>query len=312
MADLVITEFMDEEAVTGLAADFDLLYDPTLVDRRDELLSCVEDARGVIIRNRTKIDAEFIAAAPSLLVVGRLGVGLDNIDLAACDRRHVAVHPATGANAAAVAEYVIGAILVLVRGVYGATDRMRAGEWPRTALAGGEIAGRRLGLVGFGGIARLVAEKAAALGMVVAAHDPLVAGDDPTWEAVERRATLDDLLVGSDAISLHVPLLDTTRNMLDAAAIALLPAGAIVVNTARGGVVDETALIQALRNGALGGAALDVFATEPMDARGGARFAGVPNLLLTPHIAGITEESNRRVSALVAARVRRVLEAAAP
>ncbi len=173
MADVVITEFMDEASVADLAGDFDVLYDPTLVDDRERLLAAIGDTRGLIVRNRTWVDAALLTAAPHLVAVGRLGVGLDNIDLEACAARSVTVHPATGANAAAVAEYVIGAVLALVRGVYRATDRVAAGEWPRTELAGGEIAGRRLGLVGFGGIARLVAQKAAALGMVVAAHDPL-------------------------------------------------------------------------------------------------------------------------------------------
>lgn len=308
--DIVITEFMDESAVAGLAADFIVRYDPDLADRRGDLLGSLGSARALVVRNRTRVDGELLDAAPHLLAVGRLGVGLDNIDVAECERRSISVWPATGANAAAVAEYVIAALLILFRGAYTSTGRVAVGEWPRTELSGREIAGKRLGLVGFGGIARLVAQKAVALGMDVAAHDPLLAPTDAAWQSARRAESLGELLATSDAVSLHVPLVDATRNLIDASAIAQLPAGAIVVNTSRGGIVDEDALVAALRTGRLGGAGLDVFATEPVDAAAGGRFGGVPNLLLTPHIAGITQESNRRVSAVTAAAVRRVLEGA--
>jgi (S)-sulfolactate dehydrogenase len=306
--DIVITEFMDDAAVAGLAADFPVHYDPGLVDRRTELLAALASARGLIVRNRTQVDTELLDAAPQLVAVGRLGVGLDNIDVAACEARGVSVWPASGANAAAVAEYVIAALLTLFRRAFMSSDRVAAGEWPRTELAGREIAGKRLGLVGFGGIARLVAEKAAALGMEVAAYDPLIEATDAAWGMAIRWPTLDELLAHSDAISLHVPLAAGTRNLLDAAALGKLPKGAIVVNTSRGGVLDEDALVTALRADRLGGAALDVFAVEPVDAAAGARFRDVPNLLLTPHIAGITDESNRRVGAVTAAAIRRALE----
>lgn len=306
MAEVVISEFMAEASVDALAADFDVRYDPTLVDDRPGLLAAVADARALVVRNRTRVDAELLASAPRLEVVGRLGVGLDNIDLAACEAHGAAVRPATGANADAVAEYVVAAVLLLVRGVFGSADRVAAGEWPRTEMKGREVAGRRIGLVGFGDIARRVAVRLRALGMTVAAHDPYLADDDPAWEGVERCA-LEDLLSGSDAVSLHVPLVDSTRHLIDAEAIAAMPDGAVLVNTSRGGIVDEDAVVDALRRGHLGGAALDVFESEPLDADAGRRFDGVPNLLLTPHIAGITQESDVRVSAMTAEQVRAVL-----
>lgn len=309
MADIVVTEFMDEAAVAELRDDFAVLYDPDLVDDRPRLLAALGEARAVIVRNRTQVDAELLAAGPGLVAVGRLGVGLDNIDLVACDAAGVDVFPATGANAAAVAEYVIGAVLLLTRGVFSATDRVAAGAWPRTGLAGREIGDRTLALVGFGGIARLVAGKAAALGMRVTAMDPFLPEDDPAWSGAERRPDLAALVSDADAMSLHVPLTPDTRNLIDAAAIEALPPGAVLVNTSRGGVVDEAAVVAALRRGHLGGAALDVFAKEPLDAARGADFVDVPNLILTPHIAGITVESNRRVSTMTAASVRRRLHA---
>ena len=307
MPDIVISEFMDQAAVEGLSADFELHYDPDLVDNNEELLWLLADARALVVRNRTQVRGALLEAAPNLKVVGRLGVGLDNIDLEACAARGIEVCPASGANDDSVAEYVIAMTLVLLRGAFQASAAVIAGDWPRQASIGREVAGKQLGLVGYGAIARNVAARARSLGMTTAAFDPFLPADHPAW-ADCRKLELADLLAGSDVISLHVPLSDATRNLLDAVAIAGMKPGAVMINTARGGVVDEAALADALRAGALGGAALDVFATEPVTADAGRLFAGVPNLFLTPHIAGVTEEGNVRVSGVTAENVRRVLE----
>ncbi len=237
-----------------------------------------------------------------LACVGRLGVGLDNIDTAACAARGIAVYPATGANDQAVAEYVIAAVMILLRRAYHARASVASGSWPREALIGREVAGKTLGLIGFGAIAREVARRASALGMDVAAHDPFLAEDDPAWE-LSKLLSLNDLLREAHAVSLHVPLTEGTRHLIGPDQVSLMREGAVLINAARGGVVDETALIAGLREGSLGGAALDVFETEPLTLEAGARFAGIENLILTPHIAGLTEESNIRVSTLVADRV---------
>lgn len=310
MSDIVVSEFMDEAAVATLAARHPTHYDPTLVDRPDDLAERIPAARALIVRNRTEVNAALLQAATRLRCVGRLGVGLDNIDVAACRGRGVAVYPATGANDVAVAEYVVTAALLLLRGAWSATDAVAAGAWPRQTLIGREASGKRIGLVGFGAIARQTASRAAALGMEVLAHDPLLAPDDPAWAAA-RRLDLDALLAASDVVSLHVPLTPQTRRMIDAAALARMKPGAVLVNAARGGVVDEAALAAALAAGRLGGAALDVFETEPLTAAAGARFAGLKNLILTPHIAGVTQESNVRVSAVTAENVLRHLESSA-
>jgi (S)-sulfolactate dehydrogenase len=313
MPDIVISEFMDEAAIREELAGFDVLYDPTLVDRPDELAGLLDEARALIVRNRTQVRGPLLEAAPSLQAVGRLGVGLDNIDVDACRARSVAVFPATGANDVAVAEYVIATAMMLLRGAYGATAEVAAGAWPRNRLMGREISGKRLGLVGFGAIARETARRAAALGMTIAAHDPYVPADHPArrqpWGVVET-LDLPDLLAASDVVSLHVPLTDATRNLVDAPALGLMKPDAILVNAARGGVVDEAALADALRAGRLGAAALDVFADEPLTAATGALFKGLPNLILTPHIAGVTAESNVRVSHVTAQAVRRHLAGA--
>ena len=309
MTDIVISEFMEPGAVDGLRRDFDVLYDPELVDRTDDLAASLHAARALIVRNRTRVDRTLLSAAPDLLVIGRLGVGLDNIDVDACRARNVAVHPATGANSVAVAEYVVAGILMLLRGAYGSSAEVLTGAWPRSALVGREAAGRKLGLVGFGGIAREVARRARALGLDVAAHDPFVADDDPVWRQADvAPMDLDALMAACDAISLHVPLSDGTRRLIGPRRLALMRPGAVLINSARGGVVDETALADALRAGRIGGAMLDVFETEPLAA--GSTLNEAPNLIVTPHIAGITEESLKRVSETIAATVRQILSEA--
>lgn len=305
---IVISEFMDQASVDDLAESFEVIYDPALVDDPDHLLSLMQDADALIVRNRTQVRGALLDQSRMLKVVGRLGVGLDNIDLEACAARNITVCPASGANDLSVAEYVLTAALILLRGAYFGQSRMVDGAWPRQEMSGREGSGKRLGLVGFGSIARETAHRARALGFEIAAMDPFVPSDDPVWSNVRRTETLADLLRSVDVVSLHVPLTDETRNMIDAKALSCLPQGAVVINAARGGVVDETALATSLRAGHLGGAALDVFAEEPLTAKGGAQFSDLSNIILTPHIAGVTLESNVRVSALTATNVRRVLE----
>ena len=310
MPDIVIAEFMDDAAVEGLRGDFDLLYDAGLVDRPDDLKAAVAEARALIVRNRTQVTDAVLAAGPKLKAVGRLGVGLDNIDLEACKARGIAVFPATGANDLPVAEYVIASVLMLLRGAYHAGDAMRDGQWPRQALMGREASGKTLGLVGYGAIARQVAQRARALGMTIAAADPFVPADDPAWQDATRYDSLEGLLAAADAISLHVPLTDKTRGLIGAGALAQMKQGAVLINTARGGVVDEAALAESVKSGHLGGAALDVFEGEPLSAEAAAKFAGLGNVILTPHIAGVTQEANVRVSALTAENVRKALNGA--
>ncbi len=303
MARIVITEFMDERAVARLQAAHDVLYAPKLVDDAPRLLQEAARADVLVVRNRTQVRGELLAALQRCRVVGRLGVGLDNIDLAGCEARGMRVIPATGANALSVAEYVVTSALVLLRGAWLSTGAMAAGQWPRAALSNGrEVAGKTLGLVGFGGIGQLTSKLARGLGMEVIAFDAMMDEDHPAYaEHGVRFAGLDEVIGTSDVVSLHVPLVDSTRGLLDAARLASMKPGAVLVNTARGGIVDEVALAAALKSGHLGGAAIDVFGTEPLPAA--EHFIGCPNLLLTPHIAGVTAEANDRVSSLIADKV---------
>jgi (S)-sulfolactate dehydrogenase len=300
---IVITEFMDAPAVEALRAKHDVLYDPKLVDDAARLMGEAPSCDALIVRNRTQVRGELLAALTRCTVVGRLGVGLDNIDVQACESRGMRVIPATGANALSVAEYVIGTAMLLLRGAYASTGDVAAGRWPRNALSQGrEMAGKTLGLVGFGSIGQLTARLAKALGMRVIAFDPALNDTDSAYANTGATfASRDAVLQQADVISLHVPLVDSTRNMIDAARIAAMKKGAILVNTSRGGIVDEKAVANALRNGHLGGVALDVFTDEPLPAA--PHFEGCPNLVLTPHIAGVTSESNERVSSLIAEKV---------
>ena len=304
---ILITEFMADEAVAALSAQFAVTYAPDLADRQADIPALLPGMQALIVRNRTQVTPALLDAAPGLKVVGRLGVGLDNIDVQACAARDVQVIPATGANNLSVAEYVVGNAMFLLRNAYQADARMLAGDWPRMACAGRELAGKTLGLIGFGAIARETAAKAQGMGMQVCAYDPFVPADSPDWGAV-KPAPLDTVFATADVVSLHVPLTDATRHLANAERMEAMKDGAVLINAARGGVVDEDALVAALAGaGGLGGAALDVFETEPLTKEAAAKFAGLPNLILTPHIAGVTAEANGRVSALIAREVAAVL-----
>ena len=300
---ILITEFMDERAVERLRAKHEVVYDPKLVDDPPRLLAAAARADAIVVRNRTQVRGELLAALTRCRVVGRLGVGLDNIDVAACEAGGMQIIPATSANELRVAEYVVTCAMLLLRGAYASTPAVAAGQWPRNALSSGrEAGGKTLGLIGFGSIGQLTARLARGLGMEVIAFDAMMDRDHPAFaDGGVRCAGLEEVIQTADVISLHVPLVDATRGLFDAARIGSMKPGAVLINTARGGIVDEVALAAALKSGHLGGAAVDVFGTEPLPAS--AHFDGCPNLVLTPHIAGVSAESNERVSFLIADRV---------
>jgi (S)-sulfolactate dehydrogenase len=305
---IVITEFMDAPAVERLRARYEVLYDAKLVDDPPRLAREAGTADVLIVRNRTQVRGELLEALVNCKVIGRLGVGLDNIDMPACERLGLKVIPATGANALSVAEYVIATAMALLRGAYAGSADMVAGRWPRAALSGGrEIGGKTLGLVGFGAIGQLTARLARGLGMNVIAHDAVMPPDHAAFAQLGARSVrLDELLAQADVVSLHVPLVEGTRGLFNAQRLAQMKRGAVLINTARGGIVDEAALAAALRSGALGGAAIDVFDNEPLPAS--PHFDACPNLILTPHIAGVSAESNERVSAMIADEVLKALD----
>jgi len=241
MPQIIICEFMDEAAVERLRSSFETLYDPTLVDQPEQLAENLKSARALIVRNRTQVRGDLLTAGQNLEVVGRLGVGLDNIDLDECSAKGIEVIPATGANDLSVAEYVITTAQALLRGAYLGTARVIAGEWPRQAMIGRELSGQTMGLLGFGAISREVSIRARAMGMKVIAHDPHIGASDPVWGHVSS-VSLDELAAQSDVVSLHVPLTDATRHIVGETFLGGMKSNAIVINAARGGVVDEVAL----------------------------------------------------------------------
>jgi (S)-sulfolactate dehydrogenase len=307
MSSIFISEFITSQALETLRSKHDVTYAPESYKKRDELISALQHSDALIVRNLTQVNQELLNGAPKLKVVGRLGVGLENIELPACAQRNIKVIPATGANAESVAEYVIGTALALTRGFLPATAQTLNGTWPRAHFSSfHEFTGKTLGIVGFGSIGRVTAQKAIAFGLKCLAYDPMLPGTsiDVGGTAVPL-VTLDALLAASDAVTLHLPLLPETRGLFSAATLDKMKQGACLINTARGGIVDEKALAERLRSGRLGGAALDVFEKEP--ATDLSHFAGLSNFIATPHIAGVTSESNDRVSQMIADEVIRFL-----
>ena len=303
MARIVISEFMDERAVAQLEAAHDVLYDPQLVGDAPRLRAEAAGADALVVRNLTQVRGELLAALTRCKVVGRLGVGLDNIDVPACEAKGIKVIPATGANALSVAEYVIASTMLLLRGAFASSAAVAAGEWPRAALGNGrETAGQTLGIIGFGSIGQMTAGLARGMGMQVIAYDAMLAPGAAVFaQTGVRQAGLDELISSADAITLHVPLVDSTRGLFNAARIAQMKKGAVLINTSRGHIVDMEALAAALKAGRLGGAAIDVFDVEPFPAT--ASLRDCPNLLLTPHISGVSAQSNERVSFMIADKV---------
>lgn len=255
----------------------------------DELVPLVADVDGIIAGLDDYDDAVF-AAAPRLRVLARYGVGVDRVDLDAAASRGVIVTRTPGANAIAVAELAIGLVLAAARGIPRLDEAVRAGEWPR--LEGKELTGGTAGVVGFGAIGRLVAERARGLGMTAIAFDPMLPDEAFSRAGVER-VDIDELCRRSDVVSLHVPLLPETRHLLDERRLGLLPPGAIVVNTARGGLLDEAAARRALDDGRLHGVAVDVYETEPPSS---SPLVGHSAVVATPHAGGHTSGAVRRMT----------------
>ena len=260
----------------------------------DGLAEIVRQADPVgIISRMGRLDAATMDAAPSLRVISKHGVGVDNIDLTAAGERGIPVLMATGANAVSVSEHAIALMLAVAKRL-GPLDRgLRDGRWEKPGFKGREIAGSTLGLVAFGAIARHTARMAQALGMEVIAYDPFCTAEQMQGAGVRRVDDVDALVAEADIISLHSPLTDATRNLIDARRLSLMKPDAIIVNTARGGLIDEPALAAALAEGRIAGAGLDSFAQEPPPADH--PFWAESRLMMTPHVGGVTTAANARV-----------------
>ncbi len=266
----------------------------------EELLETIGQYDAVIVRSRTKITAAVLEAAPNLKVVGRAGVGVDNIDLEAAKARGVTVVNAPQASTNAVAELALGMMFALARRLAEADASMKRGEWRKKQLTGTELHGKTLGVVGMGRIGSRVGELAKAIGMDVIGYDPLIPAEEIARRGAKPIAELDDLYAQADVITLHVPLTPQTRGMVNAAAFAKMKKGAFIICAARGGVIDETALYEALESGHIGGAGLDVYATEPP---GASPLVSHPRVVATPHIGAQTKEAQTRVAMDIATEV---------
>ena len=264
------------------------------------LAAALDGVDALLVRSATPVTAEAIAGTTSLRVVGRAGAGVDTIDVDAATAKGIAVMNAPDGNTLAAAEHALSLLFALARHVPRADAGMKAGEWPKAGLTGFELEGKKLGVIGLGRIGGTVARKARALGMDVAAHDPFLPPSAAGHGSVPLK-TLEDLLGWADVVTLHIPRTKETTHLLNARTLALMQPGAYLVNAARGGLVDEDALLVALDAGQLAGAALDTFATEPLPAD--SKLRAHPNLILTPHLGASTGEAQQAVSTILARQV---------
>ncbi len=297
---ILVTDPIDDAGLAILRqAGCDLHYYPDSSKTDYHVILPIADAW--IIRSGTTITGGDLEKATALRVIGRAGVGLDNIDLEAAARKGITVFNTPQANTVAVAEHVMGLILALLRRTIAGHNMIAKGQWGRHQLVGEECYGKTLGIIGVGRIGIALAKRAGAFGMTIAGHDPYL-DDDAIREHNIQPVTMVTLLEKADIISLHIPRTPTTVNLVDAAFFSAMKPTAYLINCARGGVVNEEALIEALQNKTIAGAALDVFASEPPGNY--ERLANCPNLIFTPHLGASTREAKKRVSLDICTAVR--------
>jgi D-3-phosphoglycerate dehydrogenase len=270
---------------------------------REDLLAILPDYDALVVRSQVKVDAPMIAAGTRLQVIGRAGVGVDNVDLDAATRAGITVVNAPTGNTIAAAEHTLALLYGIARRIAAADASLRRGEWKRAQFTGLELRGRTLGIVGLGKIGQAIAARARAMEMTVLASDPFVTAEQAAHHGVEL-VPFDDLLARADVVSVHVPLSRATKNLISTDQLARMKPGAILLNVARGGVIDEAAVAESLRSGRLGGAGIDVFETEPPI---GSPLLDAPNTLLTPHLGASTAEAQVAVAEEVADQVLDVL-----
>ncbi|RXT07228.1 hydroxyacid dehydrogenase [Ammoniphilus sp. CFH 90114] len=308
---VLITEMIWPVGIDLLSQYASVEYDPTLWKNREALLNKVQDVDALIVRNQTVVDDQLLQSGKKLKVVGRLGVGLDNIDLKIAKLLKIDVVYGRNANAISVAEYVMSFMLQANRSLFHANQDVKKGNWDRMRFTGSEVYGKTLGLVGMGEIAHRVAKRASAFGMHVIGYDPFMTPYDfPSAETGIQTVSFERLLTESDFISIHVPLTRDTQSMFSTAQFQSMKHSSYLINTARGAIIDEAALVQAVQSGEIAGACLDVLETEPIQQDN--PLLSCDNIVLTPHIAGLTEESQIRTSMLVAEEVIKILQGQSP
>ena len=296
---ILITEFMETKSVELLKKKFDVTFDQELSKNHDKLKLLINNFDVLIVRNKTQVNKEILENTSRLKFIGRLGVGLDNIDTEYCKKNNIYVQPATGMNADSVAEFVIHASLSLLKNIPLMHKETLLGNWPRTSILSRELKGKKLGLLGFGLIAKKVSRLAKIFNSDIIAYDPFVnpgMGNEFNTKLVGKK----ELFESSDIISIHLPLSDSTKNLLDYNVFKQMLKKPIIINSSRGSIVNERDLLRAYDERLISGFALDVYEVEPVQKEFLSSIKESTNCILTPHIAGVTEESNTRVSEFIA------------
>ena len=295
MISILITEFIDSEALQGLNINFNVIYKKDAWGNLDYLKKEINNFDGVIVRNKTQLKEDILKKASNLKFIGRLGVGLDNIDIEYCKKNNILVQPATGMNADSVAEYVINSSLTLLKKTNIVNEKTLDEQWPRTSITTNELRGKTLGLIGFGYIAKKVLKLVNAFEVSTIAYDPFISLKEMD-EINVKKVTFENILSLADIISIHVPLNKETKYLFNKKSFVKLKRKPIIINSSRGGIINETDLLEAYTNNLISGFALDVFENEPVNKTFLINISNDMNCILSPHIAGITEESNSRVS----------------
>tara|TARA_Y100001970_G_scaffold105151_1_gene131719 strand:+ start:1934 stop:2857 length:924 start_codon:yes stop_codon:yes gene_type:complete len=296
---ILITEFMDVEYVELLKTNFDVTVDHDLSTNNSELKKIINSFDALIVRNKTQVNKEVLDKANNLKFVGRLGVGLDNIDTEYCKNHNIHVQPATGMNADSVAEYVFNTALTLLKNIPLIHQETLKGNWPRTSISSRELRGKTIGLLGFGLIAKKVSTLAKVFDTQIIAYDPYL--DSSVGNQFNAKLLdLNEVFKLSDVISVHLPLTKNTKNILNYAAFEKMLKQPIIINSSRGSIVNEEDLLRAYEEKLISGFALDVYNSEPAPKTFLEKIKKNTNCILTPHVAGVTEESNKRVSEFIA------------
>jgi D-3-phosphoglycerate dehydrogenase / 2-oxoglutarate reductase len=296
---VLVREPIAEQGVELLRKRFDVLEDGD-----SDLASIISGFDAIVVRSGTRLDAPLIERAERLKVIGRAGVGVDNVDVDAATRRGIVVANAPESTVVSAAEHALALMLALARNVPQAHAALKAGRWERSQFSGFELSGKTLGVLGLGRIGREVARRALALGMRVVAHDPFVAPERFRELGVDEARSLDEVYAAADVLSLHLPLTSETRGLLDREAFGRMRTGVRIVNAARGELVDEDALVEAIRSGKVAGAALDVFSSEPYEGP----LLELDEVVVTPHLAASTTEAQDRAGVIIAEQVAAALE----
>ncbi|GAB4405624.1 MAG: hypothetical protein OHK0056_03500 [Bacteriovoracaceae bacterium] len=297
---IIVTDGMDKNAFKMLQAISELDVHPSPKVTQDELKTLLPKASALVIRSATTVTPELLEMAPNLKLVIRAGEGTDNIDKKACAQKNCVVENTPGANNNSAAEHAIALMMSLLRKTPWAHQSMASGFWDKNSFTGNELANKKIGIIGFGRIGQIVAKRLAGFDPEILFFDPFV--NESPFSYTKKCDDLKKIFAGSDIITIHTPLMDATKGLINKDLLNAMPAHAILVNAARGGIVDEAALLELLKNKKIKGAAFDVFAKEPLEEN--SELRKLPNLILTPHLGASTEEAQDRVGAMAVEQIK--------